>query len=57
MVYAPTAIFAMWIPGPLSAERAGTLVLEAASPRTNARTLMTGETSGTISGTIVVRGR
>ncbi len=40
LVYAPTAIFAMWIPGPLSAERAGTLVLEAASPRTNARTLI-----------------
>src|SRR5438309_10423562 len=39
VVYAPTAIFAMWIPGPLSAERAGTLTLEAASPRTNARTL------------------
>src|SRR5438034_7377691 len=34
------AIFAMWIPGPLSAERADTLVLEAASPRTNARTLI-----------------
>ena len=40
VVYAPTAIFAMWIPGPLSAERAGTLVLEAASPRTNARILI-----------------
>src|SRR5207248_11026417 len=40
VVHAPTAIFAMWIPGPLSAERADTLVLEAASPRTNARTLI-----------------
>src|SRR5437867_13319083 len=40
VVYAPTAIFAMWIPGPLSAERAGTLALQAASPRTNARTLI-----------------
>ena len=29
----------LWIPGPLSAERAGTLALEAASPRTDARTL------------------
>ena len=34
-----TAIIAIWIPGPLSAERAGTLALEAASPRTNAQTL------------------
>ena len=40
VAHAPTAVFAMWIPGPLSAERAGTLVLKGASPRTNARTLL-----------------
>ena len=39
LVHAPTAIFTLWKPIPLSAERAGTLVLEAASPRTDARIL------------------
>ena len=36
LVHAPTAIFTLWKPIPLSAERAGTLVLEAASPWTDA---------------------
>jgi hypothetical protein len=36
LIHAPTAIFTLWEPIPLLAERAGTLVLEAASPRTDA---------------------
>ena len=36
LIPAPTAIFTLWEPVPLLAERAGTLVLEAASPRTDA---------------------
>src|SRR5436189_6135124 len=36
LVHAPTAIFTLWKPILLSAERAGTLVLEAASPWTDA---------------------
>ena len=40
VVYATTAVFVMWILGPLSVERAGSMVLKATSPRTNARTLI-----------------
>ena len=36
LIHAPTAIFTLWEPLPLSAERAGTLTLEAATPRTDA---------------------
>ena len=36
LIRAPTAIFTLWQPIPLLAERAGTLVLEAATPSTDA---------------------
>ena len=36
LIPAPTAIFTLWQPIPLLAERAGTLVLEAATPSTDA---------------------
>jgi len=40
LVHAPTAMVTLWKPIPLLAERAGTLVLEAASPWTDAWTLI-----------------
>ena len=36
LIHAPTAIFTLWQPIPLLAERAGSLVLEAATPWTDA---------------------